>query len=86
MHSLGLSEMLYGISKGVRETALPLDTILITSPVYLRLLGMKERWKDAQREKGKETVIITLSEQNRVQGEARILQITALCSAVGNPE
>lgn len=36
VHFLGLSEMLCGISKGVRETALPLGTILITSPVYLK--------------------------------------------------
>lgn len=36
VHSLGLSEMLCGISKGVKETTLPLGTILITSRVYFK--------------------------------------------------
>lgn len=47
---------------------------------------MRERWKDEQREKGKEIVIISLSEKYKVQGEVRIVQITPLCFAVRNTE
>lgn len=47
---------------------------------------MKERWRDEQREEGKETVIISLSEKCKVQGEMSAMQITSLCFAVRNTE
>lgn len=45
---------------------------------------MRERWRDERREEGKETVIISLSEKYKVQGEVRSVQITPLCAAVTN--
>lgn len=54
--------------------------------LFERLLGMRERWRDEQREEGKETVIISLSEKSKVQGEVRTMQITPLCFAVRNTE
>lgn len=47
---------------------------------------MRERWRDEQREEGKERVIISLSEKSKVQGEVRTMQITPLCFAVRNTE
>lgn len=46
---------------------------------------MRERWRDEQRDEGKETVIISLSEKYKVQGEVRTTQITPLCCAVSLP-
>lgn len=49
-------------------------------------LGMRERWRDEQREEGKKTVIISLSEKYKVQGEVKTMQITPLCFAVRDTE
>lgn len=54
--------------------------------LFERLVGMRERWRDEQREEGKETVIISLSEKYKVQGEVSAVQITPLCFAVINTE
>lgn len=47
---------------------------------------MRERWKDEQRDEGKETVIIFLAEQYKVQVEVRTAEITPLCFTVGITE
>lgn len=47
---------------------------------------MRQRWRDEQREEGKETVILSLSEKSKVRGEVRTVQITPLCFAVRSAE
>lgn len=47
---------------------------------------MRERWRDEQREEGKETVITPLSQKYKVQGEMRTMQITPRYFAVRNAE
>lgn len=40
---------------------------------------MREMWKDEQRKKGKEIVILFLSEKHKVQGEVTTAQRPSLC-------